>query len=135
MSGIRGRDTHPELLIRSLLHRTGFRFRLNVPDMPGRPDIVLPRYRAAILVHGCFWHGHGCRYFKWPATRPEFWRTKIVRNQQNDTRAISALRSQGWRVCIVWECGTRSSPAAVEKIVGKLGKWIRGSRTMLELKE
>lgn len=78
MAGIKGKDTKPEMLIRSELHRRGFRFRKNVKDLPGKPDIVLPKYRAVIMVNGCFWHGHGCRLFKWPSTRPEFWREKSI---------------------------------------------------------
>ena len=83
MAGIRARNTKPEILIRSLLHASGCRFRLHVDALPGKPDIVLPKYKAVVLVHGCFWHGHGCRFFRWPATRPEFWRTKIERNRAN----------------------------------------------------
>ncbi|MFP4906044.1 very short patch repair endonuclease [Paraburkholderia sp. BR14261] len=107
MSGIRGRNTKPEKLIRSLLHRRGFRFRLNVRELPGRPDIVLPRRRAVVFVHGCFWHGHNCALFKWPRTRPEFWREKIARNRLNDAKALAALAAQGWRVAVIWECACR----------------------------
>ena len=107
MSGIRGRNTKPEILIRSLLHRQGFRFRLHVRDMPGKPDIVLPRYRAVVFVHGCFWHGHSCPLFKLPGTRPDFWREKIERNQNNDNRAKRELLADGWRVGVIWECALR----------------------------
>src|SRR3546814_5787277 len=87
MSGIRGKDTKPELLVRRALHAKGFRFRLHVKDLPGRPDIVLRKHQAVVLVHGCFWHGHDCRYFKPPSTRPEFWLAKIGRNRANDLRS------------------------------------------------
>ena len=109
MSGIRGRNTKPEILIRSLLHRQGFRFRLHVRDMPGKPDIVLPRYRAVVFVHGCFWHGHNCPLFKLPGTRPDFWSEKIERNQNNDNRAKAALLADGWRVGVIWECDHMAS--------------------------
>lgn len=95
MSGIRGRNTKPEIMIRSLLHHHGFRFRLHVRDLPGKPDIVLPRHHAVIFVHGCFWHGHDCPLFKWPGTRADFWREKIGRNQSNDNLAREALLAGG----------------------------------------
>lgn len=89
MSGIRGRNTAPELMVRKALHKRGFRFRLHVRDMPGRPDVVLPRHRAVLFVHGCFWHGHDCHYCKLPATRTEFWSNKVEVNRRNDVRAIN----------------------------------------------
>jgi DNA mismatch endonuclease, patch repair protein len=107
MSGIRGKNTKPELLIRSQLHRAGFRFRLHVRDLPGKPDIVLPKYKAAIFVQGCFWHGHDCHLFKVPGTRTEWWLAKIERNRQNDAVAIEALLDAGWRVAEVWECALK----------------------------
>jgi DNA mismatch endonuclease, patch repair protein len=125
MSGIRGRDTKPEVLIRSLLHRRGFRFRLDVRELPGRPDIVLPRYRAVVLVHGCFWHGHNCPLFKWPSTRPEFWRAKIDRNRTNDARALAALAAQGWRVAVIWECALRGASQDPQAVVERLAAWLR----------
>lgn len=124
MSGIRGRNTKPEILIRSLLHRHGFRFRLDVRELPGRPDIVLPRYRAAVFVHGCFWHGHDCALFKWPATRPEFWRDKIARNRANDAKAIAALAAQGWRVAVIWECALRGASRDPQAVVDRLAAWL-----------
>ena len=107
MSRIRGRDTKPELVIRRGLHRLGFRFRLYDRKLPGQPDLVLPAHKVAILVHGCFWHGHDCPMFKWPATRKEFWRAKIRRNRERDKATFEALRQAGWRVLIVWECALR----------------------------
>jgi DNA mismatch endonuclease (patch repair protein) len=104
MSRIRGRDTKPEMLLRRGLHAAGFRYRLCVPELPGRPDLVFPRYRAVILVHGCFWHGHDCRLFKLPATRTEFWADKISSNRDRDIRTRVALAEAGWRVFTVWEC-------------------------------
>lgn len=125
MSGIRGRNTKPEVLIRSLLHRRGFRFRLDVRELPGRPDIVLPRYRAVVLVHGCFWHGHNCALFKWPATRPEFWRAKIGRNRTNDARALAALAALGWRVAVIWECALRGAAQDPQAVVERLAVWLQ----------
>ena len=108
MAGIKGRNTKPEILIRKLLHKKGFRFRLHVKNLPGKPDIVLPKYKAVIFVNGCFWHGHkGCRLFKLPATRTEFWQEKITRNQANDSKSINLLLENNWKVGVVWECSIR----------------------------
>jgi len=127
MAGIRGKNTKPELQIRRTLHGAGFRFRLHVKDLPGKPDIVLPRYNVAIFVHGCFWHGHNCSLFKWPATRKEFWRKKINRNQANDQRAIRRLSAAGWRVLTVWECALRGPNCLDErKLLTALVGWIGG---------
>lgn len=105
MSRITGRNTKPELLLRSLLHRRGFRFRLHVKDLPGRPDIVFPKLRIAIFVHGCFWHRHpGCRNATMPSTRPEFWAAKFEANVERDARNSAALEEVGWTVLTVWEC-------------------------------
>ncbi len=135
MSGIRGRNTKPEILIRRLLHRQGFRFRLNVRDLPGKPDIVLPRYRAVVFVHGCFWHGHNCPLFKWPETRPDFWRDKIGRNQTNDNRAIEVLQENGWRVGIVWECALRGAGKNIEGVAQGLADWLRSDTPLIEVRE
>lgn len=115
MSGIRGRNTRPEILVRKFLHSAGFRFRLHLKDLPGSPDIVLPKYKACIFVHGCFWHRHlGCRFTTSPATRPEFWARKFAGNQARDTKNVDALQAKGWRVLVVWECGLRSGAAMTE---------------------
>lgn len=111
MSGIRGRDTAPELLVRRYLHGKGFRFRLSVRHLPGKPDIVLPKWGVAVFVHGCFWHGHeGCRFFRIPSTRREFWEQKIGRNKARDCVSARKLRDIGWRVAEVWECELRDDP-------------------------
>jgi DNA mismatch endonuclease (patch repair protein) len=104
MSRIRGRDTKPELLVRRGLHALGLRFRVNRKDLPGKPDLVFPRFRAIIFVHGCYWHGHDCPRFKLPSTRREFWAAKISKNKQRDQRASERLLESGWRVLTVWEC-------------------------------
>jgi len=108
MSRIRGTDTKPEIMVRRILHSRGYRFRLHRNDLPGNPDIVLPRYKAAIFVHGCFWHHHeGCLKSKLPKTNVKFWRDKILQNVERDRKNITKLTSLGWRVLIVWECETR----------------------------
>lgn len=107
MQAIRGKNTSPELFLRRLLFSHGFRYRLHVRGLPGTPDIVLPKYRTVIFMHGCFWHGHDCHLFTLPQTRRDFWMTKINANQQRDQRDIFALRSAGWRVICVWECALR----------------------------
>lgn len=110
MASIRARDTKPEMLVRRYLHGLGFRYRLSPRDMPGKPDLVLPRYRAAVFVHGCFWHGHdGCRFATVPATRTEFWTAKISANKRRDAVSEEKLRSLGWRTAIIWECALRSN--------------------------
>lgn len=107
MRAIRAKNTAPEMRVRKLLFARGFRFRLHVRDLPGAPDIVLPKYRVALFVHGCFWHGHGCHLFKLPATRRDFWDTKIQSNRVRDIRDIGLLQAAGWRVICVWECALK----------------------------
>ena len=105
MSAIRSKDTKPEMMVRRFLHALGFRFRLHRKDLPGKPDVVLGRYRSAIFVDGCFWHGHGCsRTRKAPTTNAAYWGPKIARTQQRDRDATAALIAQGWRVIRLWEC-------------------------------
>jgi DNA mismatch endonuclease (patch repair protein) len=107
MSRIRGRDTKPEMVIRQGLHARGLRYRLHDRKLPGRPDLVFTRDRAVIFVHGCFWHVHGCALSKLPATRQDFWRTKLEGNAGRDRRAFDALQAAGWRVLVIWECALR----------------------------
>jgi len=110
MSRIRGKDTMPELRVRRYLHLRGLRFRLHVKDLPGKPDMVFPRYRTVVFVHGCFWHQHpGCAYAAMPASNTEFWRSKLEGNVLRDHRHASALESLGWRVLTVWECEVRDN--------------------------
>ena len=129
MAGIRGRDTKPELVLRHGLHRLGFRFRLHVKDMPGKPDIVFPKYSAVIFANGCFWHGHECELFRWPATRPEFWRSKISGNVYRDKKTKDRLIEAGWRVLTVWECAFRGSDKRpAETVIMACSKWLKGDR-------
>lgn len=132
MRAIRNKDTKPELCLRKALHANGFRFRLCVKTLPGTPDIVLPKYRAVIFVHGCFWHGHHCHLFKWPSTRPEFWREKIGRNSVNDHKATEALLASGWRVGIVWECSMRGAGKNIEGVAQSLASWLRSDAPFIE---
>lgn len=104
MGGIRSKNTKPELTLRKALHRMGFRYRLHVSNLPGHPDIVLPKYKAAIFVHGCFWHGHNCRYFKWPKSNTVFWKDKITGNKKRAKKSERQLNKAGWRTLVVWEC-------------------------------
>ena len=132
MAGIRGRNTKPEILVRSALHHLGFRFRLHVRELPGKPDIVLPLYDAVIFVHGCFWHGHDCPLFRVPKTREDFWRNKIGRNRANDQKAREALLAAGWRVGVVWECAIRGAGKDIEAVASRLGKWLRSKEKETE---
>ena len=125
MSGIRGSNTRPELAVRRALHAAGFRYRLHAPELPGRPDIVLPKHRAVILVHGCFWHRHaGCRFTTTPATRPEFWAEKFRRNVERDARDRHLLKAAGWRIATLWECHLRNLDQSKVKL---LADWIRSA--------
>jgi DNA mismatch endonuclease, patch repair protein len=115
MSRIRAKDTKPELLVRRYLHAQGFRYRLHVKDLPGKPDIVLPKYKTVIFIHGCFWHGHeGCKYYVVPKTRTEWWLEKIGKNRENDKLSLKELKQDGWKVIVVWECQLKGQWAIKE---------------------
>lgn len=133
MSGIKGKNSTPEILVRRLLFAAGYRFRLHRRDLPGTPDIAMPGRKIAIFVHGCFWHAHkGCKYAKVPATRPEFWIAKLNANVDRDQRAIEKLTTMGWRVLIVWECATRDHETA-KLLVNKLRDWINSDAQLGEI--
>ncbi len=134
MQAIRGKDTKPELTIRSGLHALGYRFRLHKRSLPGSPDLVFPGRRATIFVHGCFWHQHECHLFKWPKTRRQFWHQKITHNAINDAKHISALREDGWRVLVIWECALKGKgrlPAG-EPVV-RAANWLESKRQFEEI--
>lgn len=120
MRAIRNKDTKPELLIRKALHARGYRYRLGGSDLPGHPDIVLPKYKTVIFIHGCFWHGHNCKYFKLPATRTDFWAEKIQSNQERDLRSASLLLELGWTVLTVWECSLKPSGAGLDLVLQEI---------------
>jgi len=125
MSGIRSKNTQNEIKIRKALYAAGFRYRLHRRDLPGTPDITLPRYRAVIFIHGCFWHGHDCHLFKWPSTRPEFWTAKIGANRKRDQEARIALLESGWRWIVVWECAIRGkNKIQFEELTNKVITWL-----------
>lgn len=107
MSAVGQRDTKPEMVVRRLVHAMGFRFRLHVKTLPGSPDIVLPRHKKVIFVHGCYWHRHTCKQATFPATRVDFWKAKFDANRKRDRRNVRELRQAGWRVIIIWECQTK----------------------------
>jgi DNA mismatch endonuclease (patch repair protein) len=118
MSRIRGKDTKPELIVRSLLHRMGYRFRLHRNDLPGKPDIVLPKYKTVIFVHGCFWHRHkGCKYAYKPKSRVDFWQKKFKENVQRDKKKQAELKKAGWKIIIIWECQVNNKRSLDEIIL------------------
>ncbi len=123
MSRIKGKDTRPEELVRKYLFSKGFRYRKNDIRLPGKPDIVLPKYHTCIFVNGCFWHGHtGCKYFVWPKNNEEFWRSKIIGNIERDSKQHKELETLGWKVLVVWECELKKSVKnqTLERLVRKL---------------
>lgn len=124
MAGIKGKNTKPELVLRKALHAMGYRFRLHDKRLPGRPDIVLPKWNAVIEVHGCFWHRHAdCRYATTPNTRTEFWTKKFAANVARDRRNVEQLQASGWRTAVVWECRLREKE--IDELLAELGHWIR----------
>jgi len=118
MSNIRGKNTKPEMIVRSVTHRMGYRYRLHRKDLPGKPDLVFPSRRKVIFVHGCFWHQHpGCRFATMPATRREFWEKKLLGNRERDKRHLQELEQQGWEVLVIWECELGDLGELSEKIL------------------
>ena len=133
MSGIKGKNTRPEILVRKALSSQGYRYRLHSKDLPGAPDVAMAGPKIAIFAHGCFWHTHqGCRLAKMPSTRPEFWKAKLGRNAERDSEAVAALSALGWRVLIVWECSTKSLELQAA-LPEKLRAWIDGSELLGEI--
>jgi DNA mismatch endonuclease (patch repair protein) len=135
MAGIRGKDTKPEILLRRGLHAQGFRYRLHDRSLPGAPDMVFPRYRAALFAHGCFWHGHDCHLFRWPASRKEFWEAKITRNREVDARSEIALAAAGWRLGVVWECALKGrTRLPLADVLERCVQWLRSDAPRLEIR-
>lgn len=135
MSGIRSTHTKPELVMRRGLHARGFRFRLHAKQVPGKPDLVLPKYRAAIFVHGCFWHGHDCALFRLPGTRTNFWAEKIERNRTRDQKVREMVRDAGWRCLTIWECAFRGpGQLGLDQTLDAAVAWIAGDLATGEIR-
>ena len=118
MSRIRSKNTKPEMIVRKYLHAQGFRFRLHRKDLPGKPDIVLPKYKTVIFVHGCFWHHHkNCRYAYIPKTRKEWWLKKFEANMTNDINAVSILKKKGWKSMVIWECKLKTKSSVSSSLI------------------
>ena len=130
MASVRQKGTGPELRLRKALHRLGYRYRLNDNKLPGSPDLVFPKYKAVIFVHGCFWHRHGCKASTTPKTRREFWLAKFKANIERDKAKIEALKKEGWRVLVVWECSLKGSEADLDGVVQNVGDWLRENTTV-----
>ena len=135
MSGIKGKNTRPEIIIRTALHREGFRYRLHDSRLPGNPDLVFPRYHAVLFIHGCFWHGHNCHLFKWPSTRAEFWRKKINGNIERDRKTSLELLESGWRVGVIWECTVKGKERLpLSSIIQATGEWLASGQPRFEVR-
>ena len=135
MAGIGGKNTKPELLIRKGLHAKGFRYRLHDRNLPGKPDLVFPRYKSVILVNGCFWHGHGCHLFKWPSTRKEFWKRKILGTVERDLKSRKDLEIEGWRILTIWECALKGrTRLPLGKVIEMASQWLSSKTGYLEIK-
>jgi DNA mismatch endonuclease (patch repair protein) len=136
MAGIKGKNTTPELVVRKALHKKGFRYRINVKNLPGKPDIVFSKYRAVLFVNGCFWHGHDCHLFKWPSSRADFWKNKITRNQEVDQIAIKKLLADRWRVGVIWECSLRGKrKRSFDYIVEETVKWLLSQNETFQIRD
>ena len=136
MSKIGPANTKPEMVVRGLLFAEGFRYQLHRKDLPGKPDLVLPRYRVALMVNGCFWHGHNCQLFRWPINNQEFWRKKISATVARDQRNIRALKALGWHVLTIWECATRHrTETQLQRLSAQMAEWIRRDAKRIRAKE
>lgn len=125
MSRVKGRDTKPEILIRKALHNRGFRYGLHNKKLPGKPDLVLPKYGAVIFINGCFWHQHDCHLFKWPSTNRKFWKEKLNRNKEVDERNYQKLKDKGWYILTIWECVVKGrGKLSFDKLIDQVGDWL-----------
>jgi DNA mismatch endonuclease (patch repair protein) len=135
MAGIKAKDTKLELLIRKAIHAKGFRYRLHETSLPGKPDLVFPRYKAVLFINGCFWHAHDCHLFKLPATDREKWNEKFVDNRASDVANLKDLYALGWRTGVVWECSVRGKKnRGLDKVVAKCCKWLESNRRKFEIR-
>ncbi len=134
MSGIQGKNTKPEVVLRKALHAKGFRYKLYDQTLPGKPDMVLPKYRAIIQINGCFWHAHECHLFKWPASRQEFWKEKLKKNRIRDQKNYEAVQQLGWRLLLVWECAFKGSFRwSFDELTNAVETWIKSDDGFLEI--
>ncbi len=134
MSGIKAKNTKPELVIRKGLFASGYRYSLHSKKLPGKPDIVLTKHKVVIFVHGCFWHMHNCPLFVLPKTRTEFWQKKLQENVERDSTNIRNLKSKGWRIAIIWECAIKKKkPSEIKSVIEQLDNWIKSSSTSIEI--
>lgn len=133
MAAIKGKNTKPEILVRRSLHQAGFRYRLHAENLPGKPDLVFPRYKAVIFIQGCFWHQHQCTMFHWPKSRTEWWVKKITANRAHDEAVQDKLREMGWRVMLVWECALKGkSRYKPEQWLKQISLWLHGGNSFSE---
>lgn len=139
MSGIKGKNTKPEIEIRKRLFALGYRYRLHDTKLPGKPDLILPRLNAIIFINGCFWHAHDCALFKWPSSRRKFWKAKLSRNREKDLENNEALKKLGWRIQIIWECSFRGAgkkrDKEIDRIVNITVKWLKSKKKFNEIKD
>lgn len=133
MRSIKSKDTKPEIILRKALFAEGFRYRLHRKDLPGKPDLVFPRYNAVIFVHGCFWHRHGCKYTSTPSTRVDFWEKKFRENVERDRKNVDELMQMGWRVYIVWECAIKKTGAERLRIINSVKNFIKENHSTTNL--
>lgn len=135
MAAIKAKNTKPELWLRKHLHANGFRYRLNVKDLPGKPDLVLRKHNAVIFINGCYWHMHDCPQFKLPKSRTEWWHDKLSKNKERDKRNTDALREQGWRVLTVWECAIKGKQKmGTEELIRQVISWLKNKNVRMEIR-
>ena len=135
MAAIRGKDTQPEIYVRKALHRIGFRYKVHDQTLPGKPDLVFPKFKAVILVNGCFWHQHDCHLFKWPTTRSKFWREKIQKNKERDKENQIKLEERGWKVLTIWECALKGKEKmAGAEVVNTISAWLINDPSSAEIR-
>ncbi len=134
MAGIRSRDTKPETALRKRMFARGYRYKLNDKALPGKPDLVFPKYNAVIFVHGCFWHKHNCHLFKWPKSREAFWRSKLCNNAVRDKVVVEALRNKSWRVGKVWECSLKGKMRKpIDELIDEIESWLTSGEPHIEI--
>ena len=134
MSAIRSKDTAPELQLRKALHAKGYRYSLHSKHLPGTPDLVFRKFQAVLFVNGCFWHGHNCSMFKFPSTNQEFWKNKILTNQERDSKVHALLTKSGWRILTVWECSLRGkSKLNFDNLIITIEDWLNSENQFCEI--